>query len=265
MPTTRDPDEIRAILNTDRRWAVYALGDLAPALFAHSVWARSVDSPPTLVLLYRGFDPPVVFALGDAARVPRLLDELGHDGDVFVHVRPDVLEVLRPRYQTDGITAMWRMTLDPTDYRPCATDGAVRLGPSDHGALEQLYGDGTAHGERPHFFLPSMVEEGAFFGLYEGSELVSAGGTHLVVLQEGVAAVGNIYTRRDRRGRGLGARVTSAVVNELLRLRLPTIALNVAQANTPAVRVYERLGFVRHCAYCEGLARRRPAPSKEGP
>jgi ribosomal protein S18 acetylase RimI-like enzyme len=265
MPTTRDPDAIRAILNTDRGWAIYALGDLAPALFAQSVWVRSANSPATLLMLYRGFDPPVLFALGDPTRVPGLLDELGHDGDVFVHIRPDVLEVLRPRYETDGVTAMWRMTLDPADYRPSATDGIVRLGPADREALERLYADGDGHGERPHFFLPSMVEEGVFFGIYEGSELISVGGTHLVVPQEGVAAVGNIYTRRDRRGRGLGARVTSAVVNELLRLRLPTIALNVAQQNTAAVRVYERLGFVRHCAYCEGLAPRRPAESNEVP
>ncbi len=263
MPTTRDPDAIRAILNTDRGWAVYALGDLAPSLFARSAWARSADAPPTLVLLYRGFDPPVVFALGDPARVNGLLDELGHDGDVFVHVRPEVLEVLHTRYRTDGVIPAWRMTLDPAAYRSASTDGTVRLTVADVDALQRLYADGASHGESPHFFYPAMVEEGVFFGLYEGAELVAAAGTHLVVPQEGVAAVGNVYTRRDCRGRGLSGRVTSAVVNELLRLRLPTIVLNVARSNAPAVRVYERLGFTRYCGYFEGLALRRPAHAKE--
>jgi ribosomal protein S18 acetylase RimI-like enzyme len=260
MPPVTDPAAIRAILQTDPRWAVYALGDLDPGLFAHSFWLRSADASPALLLLYRGFEPPVLFALGEAARVQALLDESNHDGDLYLHVRPEILPVLRRRWDIPNAVAMWRMTLNPPDYRPAPTDKAVRLGPAEVAALERLYADGRETGESPHFFLPSMVRDGVFFGLYEGTELIAAAGTHLVVPQESVAAIGCVYTRRDRRGRGLAACVTSAVVNELLRLRLATVALNVSQENTRAVRVYERMGFVRYCAYYEGLAlRRRPS------
>ncbi|MBF8284938.1 MAG: N-acetyltransferase protein, partial [Anaerolineales bacterium] len=58
----------------------------------------------------------------------------------------------------------------------------------------------------------------------------------------------------DRRGRGLAARVTSAVTAALLEMRLRTVALNVNQHNAPAVRVYERLGYERYCAFHEGVA-----------
>jgi GNAT superfamily N-acetyltransferase len=260
MPPTSDPAEIRALLQTDPRWAVYALGDLAPALFKDSFWLRFADEPLALLLLYRGFETPVLFTLGDAASVQALLGEMSHDGDLYLHVRPEILPALRIRYDLPQAVAMWRMTLNPSDYCPAPTDATVRLGPGDLAALQQLYADGIPHGEEPHFFLPSMVAEGVFFGCYEGTELVAAAGTHLVVPQEDVAAIGCVYTRRDRRGRGLAAGVTSAVVNELLRLRLATIALNVSQENTRAARVYECLGFVRYCAYYEGLAlRRRPA------
>ena len=83
---------------------------------------------------------------------------------------------------------------------------------------------------------------------------MSVAGTHLVVSAEGVAAVGNIYTRRGCRWRGWGSLATSAVVGELLRREIPTIGLNVNQQNQPAIRVYEKLGFVKYCAFCEGLA-----------
>jgi ribosomal protein S18 acetylase RimI-like enzyme len=257
MPAVTDRAEIRALLQTDPRWAVYALGDLAPGFFEHAVWRRAANEPPALVLLYRGFDPPVLFAIGPTDRVQPLLSELDHDGDVEVQVRPEILPVLAARYDTARTVAMWRMTLDPASYRPAPTDGAVRLGLTDLAALQRLHADGAATGESPHAFLPLMLEQGVYFGVYEGAELIASAGTHLVVPQESVAAIGNIYTRRDRRGQGLAARVTSAVVNELLRRCLATIALNVSQQNTSAARVYERLGFVRYCAYYEGLALRR--------
>ena len=104
-----------------------------------------------------------------------------------------------------------------------------------------------------------MVEQGVFYGIYEGPNLIAAAGTHLVAPSEGVAAIGNVYTRRDRRGQGLATQVTGAVAAELLRLMPPSaiIALNVVQTNLAAVKVYERLGFARYCAFYEGLAHRR--------
>jgi hypothetical protein len=73
-----------------------------------------------------------------------------------------------------------------------------------------------------------------------------------------LAAIGNVYTRRDRRGLGFGTQVTAAVTAALLRLRLRTVALNVEQNNDTAIRIYERLGFRRYCEYREGVARRAP-------
>jgi predicted GNAT family acetyltransferase len=102
-----------------------------------------------------------------------------------------------------------------------------------------------------------MLAEGVYFGVREGSELVAAAGTHLVVPGEGVAAIGNVYTRRDRRGRGLAGRLTGTVAVELVGRGLRTVALNVNQNNATALGVYERLGFVRYCAFVEGLAVRR--------
>ena len=63
-----------------------------------------------------------------------------------------------------------------------------------------------------------------------------------------------MYTRRDRRGRGLAGCLTSAVTQELLRMNIPVVGLNVSQRNSAAIRVYERLGFATHCEFVEGPA-----------
>ena len=72
--------------------------------------------------------------------------------------------------------------------------------------------------------------------------MVAAAGTHLLSRRERVATIGNVYTRRDCRGRGLGRIVMSAVREALAGI--DTIGLNVRVDNRAAIRVYESLGFV---------------------
>ena len=121
-------------------------------------------------------------------------------------------------------------------------------------ALGRLYDDGRESGEVPDFFRLSMVRDGVFFGAWEGVELIAAAGTHLTNPAESVGAVGNVYTRRDRRGRGLAALTTAAVSRELVRQGCRTVALNVSRDNPAAIRAYERAGFRIHCPFYEGLA-----------
>ena len=68
-----------------------------------------------------------------------------------------------------------------------------------------------------------------------------------------MAAIGHVYTRRDQRGHGYAGLVTAAVAADLAAKGCQVIALNVEQHNTAAVRVYEKLGFRRHCAFHEGI------------
>jgi ribosomal protein S18 acetylase RimI-like enzyme len=255
MPRENDLPTIRRLLNTDRFWSVYPLGDLAPEHFPHATWLRPAGNTRALALLYEGFRPPVLFALGEAEHLAALFDEFD-EPELSLSVPPQVLPLLQPRYQLADLTAMWRMVLD-ADRFPRFDPACQRLTVADVPALERLYADGEASGERPNCFFPSMVERGVFCGIADNGELLAAAGTHLVVPAEGIAAIGNIYTRRDCRRRGLGARTTAAVVAELLQRQIETIALNVAQENGPAARVYERLGFRRYCAFFEGRALRR--------
>jgi ribosomal protein S18 acetylase RimI-like enzyme len=254
MPRMTDRSAVRAVLETDRAWAVYPLGDLAPGYFEKCDWFGTTGDRPGLILLYRGFTAPIFFALGETAIVRALLDEIDDEQQMYLHVLPNIVPLLRLRYHVKDEKTMWRMLLNTDHFRPAPTGRAIRLGLSDLADVERLYADGKPAGETPHFFFPEMLQQGVFFGIREGGQLIAAAGTHLVAAEESVTAIGNIYTRRDRRGRGLASQLTSAVTGELLRREIRTIALNVHEHNHAAIRVYERLGFMRYCTFIEALA-----------
>ena len=251
-----DPARIRALLESDRPWAAYALADLEPGFREHCLWLAREDSPPALVMLYRRVNPPVIFALGSAERLASLFREI-EEPALYLHVRPEALPAIETRYRTAEVRPQWRMTLEPEHFRPVPPGDASRLGPRDVEAIRALYADGEPRGEAPDFFDPSMVGQGIFRGVQERGELVAVAGTHVVSHAESVCAIGNVYVRHDRRGRGLGASVTSAVAADALSQGLRTVALNVSQQNRAALRVYERLGFRLYCPFVAGRAFRR--------
>lgn len=245
MPRLSDKHEIRARLRRDPAWSVYALGDLAPPMFPKTLWFV-----PDLTLVVRDYGTTILFAMGPGS-VHEALECVA--GPVHLQVQRDALDEVARHARVSSPRLMWRMTWTGAGL---ASPSAVisRLNASDVPALQALYADGESSGESPDFFFPSMVADGVFYGIYEGTALVAAAGTHLLARDEGAAAIGNVYTRRDRRGRGFGRLVTSAVLGELAGVE--TIGLNVRAGNDAALHLYESLGFARHCEFYEGLAAR---------
>ncbi|BCS31707.1 hypothetical protein TBR22_A09100 [Luteitalea sp. TBR-22] len=250
MPRLNDADEIRRLLRRDPGWSVYALGDLGPAMFPKTTWFT-----PDLTLVLRDYGTAILFAMG-AGSVREALATL--DGPVHLQVRQDALDEIRRWSSVSSAQRMWRMVWSG-DPAPARSDAPARLGAHDVEALQRLYADGQASGESPDFFFPSMVTDGVFHGIREGHEIVAVAGTHLVSWEEGVASIGNVYTRRDRRGRGLGRLVVAGVLGDLVGIE--TIGLNVRADNVAAIHLYESLGFARHCEFFEGLAE---GPRREG-
>ena len=247
MPRLTDKDEIRTILRRDPAWSLYALGDLAPQMFEKTRWFA-----PDLTLVFRDYGTAILFAMGQRS-VREALECV--TGPVHLQVQRAALDEVARHAAVSSSRLMWRMTW--TGDRLAAPDPLTsRLDARDVPALQALYADGQSSGESPDFFFPSMVADGVFHGIYEGTSLVAAAGTHLLARGEGIAAVGNVYTRRDRRGRGLGRLATSAVLGELAGVE--TIGLNVRADNDAALHLYESLGFTRHCQFYEALALPQP-------
>jgi ribosomal protein S18 acetylase RimI-like enzyme len=249
-----DSHEILTFLESDPSYAAYAIGDLEPALFAQTEWEGAEEDGQlrTIALLFRGLDPPPLFLMGDPAGLPTILRLGLRPERVYVTCRQRHLAAVRAFYRTEPPTPMWRMTLQPKDFRPIEAPQVIALSPRHTDELERLYAQGGGDA-----FSPTQLATGVFYGVADRGRIVAAAGIHLISPTYDIAAVGNVYTHRAYRGRGYGSATTSAVVAELFRRGLRYVVLNVAQANTVAIRIYERLGFTKYCPFLEMLAVRR--------
>ena len=248
-----DLGTIHSFLETDRLWAAYALGDLEPALRARCAWYGAEDESGlrALTLIFKGFTPPALFTMGDRQGIALILGAALRAPHVYLNVRGEHMPAIQAHYRIESLEPMWRMTLKPSEFRPVR--GAVtHLTPQYTKDLERLYalGGGDA-------FTPSQAFAGAFFGIEERGLLIAAAGTHVLSGSYSIAAVGNVFTHPDHRGRGYAALATSAVCAELIRRGIGTIVLNVAHSNATAIHVYEKLGFKKVLPFMEGVAVRR--------
>lgn len=256
-----DRNALRAFFSQDRRLTAYALGDLDDAFWPQSAFfgAEGDAGLDAVLLVYQGFDPPVLTGYGSEAGIAALFAGVDLPEEVYYLLPAELGGVLTGYYTRPQTHREWRMVLDP----PLATlpplDGVHRVAPEQADELTDLYRLAAGPGEAVVAFDPWQIAQGVFFGAWESGELVATAGTHVWSQTERVAAIGNVFTRPDRRGRGHATRCTAAVAAQALAAGIDTIVLNVREDNAPAIRVYEKLGFRRYALFWEGpgLSRNR--------
>jgi ribosomal protein S18 acetylase RimI-like enzyme len=249
-----DPQAIRRLLAPDPAYTAYALAQLDPVHFPNNKWYLA-DGPTGQALLVhsRSALGNALFALGDPASLdvalslhpgPRfafgslMLEHKPVVGRVFLMTRPQL---------------MLRMAVTADTFTPVTVD-TRRLTPVDVNAVNRLYSlEGGAAAYRAEH-----LDNAVYHGIYEGRHLIAIAGTHVVSTVERIAVVGNVFTHPRYRGQGLATAVTSAVTADLVAF-CDLVALTVEQANTPAVKVYQSLGYQTRCQLHETpLVRKEP-------
>ena len=94
----------------------------------------------------------------------------------------------------------------------------------------------------PGPFRQRTIELGAFFGIFDSGRLLAMAGQRMHLPQ--YVEVSAVCTHPDARGRGY-ARLLIAKVMEEIRQRGKTPFLHSFADNSPAIRVYESLGFTQ--------------------
>lgn len=237
----------RRLLERDRGWCAYALADLYPPYLEHTDWLVGREA---VVMTFRGFSPPLIFAHGDPAEANDLLSMLP-GGEVQYALMGIHRDMIGERLSPSRETRMWRMVFHEQGFRFAQEHmGLVAIDRSNLPDILSLF---TSHPDQPDSFDPEQLTNGIYFGIREGHRLVSLAGTHILSQEPGVAALGNVFTHPSRRRQGLARMACAAVVDSLLRRGIRTIVLNVAMDNEPAIRCYLPLGFLPYCGYYEGV------------
>jgi ribosomal protein S18 acetylase RimI-like enzyme len=138
----------------------------------------------------------------------------------------------------------WRVDVDGRMYRmvwdaPTPSDedlpDALPLGAAHAGQAIAL-----AAITKPGPFGARTIEMGEYFGLFENGELVAMTGERMHA--PGLREVSGVCAHPGQQGRGLARKLVAKVVRRQLQ-RGETPFLHVMTGNTPAVKLYESMGF----------------------
>jgi ribosomal protein S18 acetylase RimI-like enzyme len=247
-----DKGPIEAFLRRNVFLHIYEIGDLDDFFWPYTTWhaLAGEDGIRQLAIFYTGTSVPTLLALtervGEMRGLLRSIVPL-LPARFYAHLSEGLADVFRERYGIESHGIHDKMAL--TDRSPGETvdvSDVVPLAVRDLEDIQALY-DASYPG---HWFEPRMLETGHYYGIREKGRLVCVAGVHVYSKRYRVAALGNITTHPDHRGRGLARRTTA----RLCRALFPTvdqIGLNVHAGNAAAIACYRGLGFERVASYEE--------------
>ncbi|MFZ2956916.1 MAG: GNAT family N-acetyltransferase [Candidatus Ozemobacteraceae bacterium] len=205
-----------------------------------------------IALLYAGTSLPILLCLTEQIEAARdLLRSVTHllPPRFYAHLTEKLDDAFQESHRLENHGTYLKMALGRTDIlQGISTENVTRFSPVDWTEIKQFY-------DRCHpqnWFDSRMLETGFYFGRRMDSQITSAGGIHVVSSEFKVAALGNIVTDMQFRGRGQAKSVCAALCLALLK-EVDQIGLNVSADNATAIQLYKSLGFVEIGTYVEWM------------
>lgn len=246
---------IERILKGNINLHIYSLGDLDDFFWPYTTWYASTTSPnikefDEIVLLYIGQSLPTLLAFSDKPeRLNDLVDSLLHllPQRFHAHLSPGVESILGQSYALHSYGKHLKMALKSHNSIDTYDYSNIELMKCRD--LEEII-DFYQRSYPENWFDPRMLETNQYFGIRENGSLICVAGIHVYSPKYKVAALGNITTIPEHRGRGYATRVTAKTCQSLLK-DVQHIGLNVKADNNAAISCYKKLGFETIASYNE--------------
>ncbi len=247
-----DKEEIFSFLKKNIYLHIYSIGDLDDFFWDYTMWygLKAEDEIKAIILVYSGTQIPVLLALTDSVSYMKdLISSVVHllPPKFYAHFSPGVEEPLKGKYRLKSCGTHYKMALKNRGIvNIIDTKHVIQLSRGDLSDIEAIYRESYPG----NFFDVRMLDTNFYYGIRESSGLASIAGIHVYSREYGVAALGNITTHPDFRGKGFAKAVTAKLCTSLLET-VEHIGLNVKADNRVALRCYGSLGFEIVCDYEE--------------
>ena len=266
---SRDKTALAQFFSANPPLYAYLLGDLDPFFFDNSRWwtaqrdSVSSGSIEATLLSYNAFSTPVMIGLAETDAQAFLWRQTlkTPPAQAHVHFRKCHTETLAAAGKLERFGThykmLWRRDKQHSDTATLDISKVATLAPEDIQSVRDLHQSASPGA----YFDERLLKTGLCFGIWltdaavatdTAETLVAFAGCHVYSKQYSVAALGAIATHPDYRRQGFGVSVTSRLLGAL-QDHIDCITLNVHSNNAPALRIYERLGFVVECEYEEAL------------
>jgi predicted GNAT family acetyltransferase len=254
-----DKSQIEAFLLKHRHLNFYHLGDLDDFFWPYTTWYALEEGGEikALNLFYSGIVPAVLLGIENNNReeMKTLLETSLplFPAHFYAHFSPGLEKILEESYSLDHHGEHYKMNLvDLSKLDEVDTSTVIPLTTENLEEINALY-QASYPG---NWFDSRMLETGQYVGIREDGTLVSVAGIHVYSPIYKIAAIGNITTHLEKRGQGLGTIATAGLCKKLLKT-VDAIGLNVRSDNTPAIRVYEKIGFEAVATYSEWMVNKK--------
>jgi RimJ/RimL family protein N-acetyltransferase len=238
--------EIEAFARKNPFLHIFEIGDLDDFFWPYTIWYgwQEQGEIQQLALIYTAFETPALLAFADPPheQMPNLLKALLPllPRRIFAQVDPNSIDIFADSYHIESQGLLWKMALvDVVNMASVDTSAVIQFSDSDLEALEEFYSDAYP----TNVFSARMLQTGRYYGIRQDKAIISAAGVHVYSPAYRVAALGNVSTQPEFRGRGLAAQVCAKLCQVLYAEGINQIGLNVKADNPTAIALYQRLGF----------------------
>ena len=235
--------EILEFLMNSPELQVYSIGDLDDFFWPKTIWyaLKEGDEIKAIALLYVGMSTPTLLAIYDTdfesthqllGRVKSLLP-----ANYYAHLSPKLIDLFGKKNIIESYGPHYKMALKRAPSL-IADDNIRRLSIIDIPNISEFYSAAYPN----NWFDKRMLETQKYFGYFVENKLVGIAGIHVYSEEYKVAALGNIATLPEFRGRQIGYKLTSQLCLDLTA-SVSYIGLNVKSDNIAAISCYRKVGF----------------------